>query len=503
MRPSILLALLPLAAACSSTPERPSIPDASVNSAQPSTSPAVAPAAPTAGVPPVAGLHLQALVATSGDFVENLLDGDPTTGWSPAADPVDNGVLLRFEEPTRVLQAQLQLCPESSSATFQTFVNGAENTLVRINPGGPVLLPWRGGADTPALKSLFVRVLGSDGPVEVCEIALTLPPENPQAVKPPRAVSATIQASSVLEPADAYHPGYLFDGRTDFGWVEGADGLGVGESLTVQFAAPVQVTGLDLWNGYQRSADHFAKNARLATLELAVDGGTPQTIPVADVSGMQQLSLPTPVTGQRFVLTVAAATPGSKYQDLVISELRLRDVAGPFTLDTPDLAEREQALMDHIQGTDLDRIVDRVWRGLCNEGVRLSLRSNHSFVSYRQLDDPMEDDVREIFDGAWVVKALGEPNSIQLFGRAHRAETTWVPYGDVQVQTTERIAGGTSTLWLHGPAHQARSAQLMGDRTFADEHSYCQPDGAAWLAKDPGDVLFINGTSLAGVYIPF
>lgn len=503
MRCTPLVPIFALFLGCSSTPDPAPAPSSQASIPQPPRGEGSPEVRAAAQVPPVSGVHLQALVATSGDGVERVLDGDPTTGWSPAADPLDNGILLRFEEPTRVLQAKLQLCPESSAATFQTFVNGAENTLVRINPGGPVMLPWQGGVEAPALKSLFVRVLDSDGPVEVCEVSLALPPESQQAVKPPRAVSATIQASSVLEPADAYHPGYLFDGRTDFGWVEGAAGLGVGESLSIHFAAPVQITGLDIWNGYQRSADHFTKNGRLATLELTVDGGAPQPIPVADVSGMQQLSLPAPVSGQHFMLTVAAAVPGSKYEDLVISELRLRDVAGPFTLHTPDLVEREHALMQSIRGNDLDRIVDRTWRGLCDEGVRLTLRSNHSFVSYKQLEDPMQDDVKEVFDGAWVVKKLGDPSSIQLFGRAHRAETTWVPYGDVQVQTTERIAGGTSKLWLHDPSAPAPGAKLLGDRNFAAEHSYCKDLGTGWLNQDMGDMLLIQGSSLAGVFVPF
>jgi hypothetical protein len=496
MRTIQLATLLTLLSACGSAPEQapPSVP-----------APAelqVASRVPVATVPPVTGLHLQALVASSGEGVARVLDGDPTTGWSPAHDPMDEGILLRFEEPTRVMQAQLQLCPESSAATFQSFVNGNENTLVRVNPGGPVLIPWRGMADSPAIKSLYLRVLNSDGPVDLCEVYLTLPPEQAQQVRPPRTVPATLKASSTLEPCDAYHAGYLLDGRTDFGWVEGAEGLGVGEQLTIGFEAPLTITGLDIWNGYQRSEQHYSANARLARLELSVDGGAPLSLAVADTQGPQRLDLPAPVTGKDFVLTVADAVAGSKYQDLVISELRLRDASGPFSLRTEDLAQREHDLLEQIQGHDLDRIVDRTWRGLCNEGVRLTLRSNHSFVRYAQLDEDPDEALREVFDGAWVVQELGAPDSIRTFGRKHRTQTTWVPYGDDQVQSTVRIAGGKSELWLHDAANPSPAAALLEDQAFAAEHATCMDPGSAWLEQDMGDLLFIQGATLAGIYRP-
>jgi hypothetical protein len=495
MRRRETLTALALLAACSPAPQDQAI------SATPSATPSAA--APVVEVPPVSGLHLQALVATSGEGVELLLDGDPTTGWSPAHDAVDEGILLRFEEPTRVMQAKVQLCPESSPVTFESFVNGAQNTLVRVNPGGPVLIPWRGGADTPAIKSLFLRVVNSDGAMDVCEISMQLPPEQGLQVRAPRTIPATVQASSVLEPAAAYHPGYLFDGRTDFGWVEGAEGLGVGETLSIAFEGPVQISGLDLWNGYQRSQDHFSKNARLAAVELRIDGGEPQLLRVADTQGAQQLALAAPAEGQRLELRVAEVVAGSRYEDLVISELRLRDAQGPLGLRTQDLDHQEQALRARIQGHELDRIVDRTWRGLCNEQTRLTLRSNHSFVSYGQEDQGPDDSVSEVFDGAWVDGELGPPASIQTFGRRHRTETTWQPYGDDQVQSSVRISGGKSRLWIHDFTQPKPAIDLLADPSFRAEQASCMDTGTAWLEQDMGDLLVIDGSTMAGLYVPF
>ena len=105
-----------------------------------------------------------------------------------------------------------------------------------------------------------LREAGASAPAEAClsEIRL-LSNGKPLALQPPRGVSGRIQASSVLEPADSYHPGLLFDGRLDYGWAEGTAGTGAGESLTLTLDEPIEAVGLLLWNGYQRSTDHFRR----------------------------------------------------------------------------------------------------------------------------------------------------------------------------------------------------------------------------------------------------
>ncbi len=494
MSKPLLITLLPLLGACFSSSD-----DAPTTPASGAAAPA-ATDAPTGGAPPITGLHLQSLVASSGDGVEAVLDGRPATGWSPEGDPMDEGILLRFEEPTRVLQANIQLCADSAAATFQTYINGNENTRVRVNPGGPVLIPWREQLDSPALKSLYVRVLFPDGPVEICEIGLALPPEIGKQVRPPRTVPATIAASSVLEPADAYHPAYLYDGRTDFGWVEGVDGLGQGESVTITFEAPTTITGFDLWNGYQRSEDHFRKNARASALSLSVDGAESIPLTVSDTQGPQFLALPAPVTGERFELSITGTIEGSKYADLVLSELRPHDELGPLALSIPDLDQRQKALVGSLQAGGLALIVDKTWQSVCDD-TRFTLRSNHSFVVYATTAEDPDNETHEVFDGAWVVRnQSGNVGEIQLFGRRHRTETSWVPYGSAEVASSVRIAGGKSKLWLHDISFNAESIEALNEPAFRSAHAWCQPEGVAWADASEDPLLFVTGSSLAGIF---
>ncbi|WP_224363008.1 NADase-type glycan-binding domain-containing protein [Hyalangium versicolor] len=421
---------------------------------------------------------LEALTPTSGTGAEQVLDGNPTAGWRPDGDPSNEGLLLRLEEPTAFGSVGVRGCAGSPSAQVEVSVDGQ-----------PIGSPQAVTADKETVfsfselahRSLFVKLV-APAPAQACigEIQVSKGGKA-LALKPPRSVPGRIQASSVLTPADAYHPGFLFDGRTDFGWVEGAKGTGAGESITLTLDSPLELKGLELWNGYQRSMDHFKKNARVAQLSLSVDGGAPIVLKVGDKSGPQVISLPAPVKGKTFKLTVDKAIAGSKYPDLVLSELRLVDAQGTLTVRTPDMEERRKVFQGELANTSLAKVVDQSWYNRCAEQsglvVRtLKLRSNHTFVFYDNTQgegDPDKgvDESKEVLDGAWVVKKSAKPwTAIELYGRRHviRTTTGWVPYGDVEEKSTEstRIGGGTLEIArvadLDEKAFQQLAAEWLG-----------------------------------------
>ncbi|MCB9761708.1 MAG: hypothetical protein H6739_17825 [Alphaproteobacteria bacterium] len=390
------------------------------------------------------GVPLQALVPTSGADAAKALDGDPTTGWRPAGDGADEGLLLRFEEPVTLEEVTLRACPDASSARWTLYLNGAEAvTEAEFNAKAPISWSEPGGR---AVRSLFARVnSGEKACLAEVEVAT---PDGPLDLAPPRAVTGRVSASSTLEPADAYHPAYLFDSRTDFGWVEGADGLGIGESLTLTLDAPVTIGWIELWNGYQRSPDHFAKNGRAKRISVTADGGNPVELVVADTQGPQKLELPAPLQGKVWTITILEATPGTKYPDLVLSELRLWDRQGPLTVTTPHAAERRKALLAQVKGSSLEAALDGAYATPCGDWemvATLKLRSDHSFVWYQT--EETDGTLTEVFDGAWVVDEAGSPSStVKLYGRRHRTTEDWNPYGDSGKKETVRIGGGTLTV---------------------------------------------------------
>lgn len=384
-----------------------------------------------------APVMLQAVVPTSGAGATTLLDGKADTTWSPEGDAEGEGVLFRFEGEVKLTQIAVQPCAKGS-VSVRPFINGTERAAVTFGPGKATPVAT---FSLSAVRSVFLRLDQGSCLADVVFKAgdATVP------VSAPRTLDVAVQASSVLAPADAYHPGYLFDGRPDFGWVEGAKGPGVGESMTLTFPAPVTLTALEVWNGYQRSDDHFKKNARAKKLELTVDGAPPIELTLRDAQGSQKLALPKAATTSSLKLTIKDVYRGSKYEDLVLSELRVWDDQGPRALATTELAQRAAALKAEVAKTPLAALLDQNFRSVCQRDdyeLEAKFRSNHSFVVYRSADEDAGH-VKEVLDGTFIVKP---GKGLELFGRSHRNETSFDPYGSAGGRETTSITGGALTV---------------------------------------------------------
>lgn len=156
--------------------------------------------------------------------------------------------------------------------------------------------------------------------------------------------------------ACTYGPTRLLDGDPATAWCEGAKGPGVGEVVVV----PLPGSGpLEIRDGYGKSPELFAQNARVRRVEVALLGSgweapaqytvvaaTPvlgrREVELKDVDGWQELPLPewsaptgwapslpagwtVPPQTPRFVaMRILSVYPGTKYEDTCVSEIRRR-----------------------------------------------------------------------------------------------------------------------------------------------------------------------------------
>ena len=76
---------------------------------------------------------------------------------------------------------------------------------------------------------------------------------------------ATASATSQLAHKDPrrYAPANAFDGDASTAWVEGVNGLGKGEALTLRFDKPTAIEGVLIVAGYARSGKTISRGARL------------------------------------------------------------------------------------------------------------------------------------------------------------------------------------------------------------------------------------------------
>lgn len=153
-----------------------------------------------------------------------------------------------------------------------------------------------------------------------------------------RLVAAPAEASSALfrgwnDPKGDHHPLFATDGDKKTGWVEGAEGDGVGEWIrfhVTPVAQPGAVT-LDVRNGCQRSAKDYKRYARVAAATvIALPDGIPTPIILEDKKGWQSFELPAGARVTAVELRIDAVHPGNGDEHTCLGDVR---IAVPTTVD--------------------------------------------------------------------------------------------------------------------------------------------------------------------------
>lgn len=129
------------------------------------------------------------------------------------------------------------------------------------------------------------------------------------------------EASSVREPmGDNYYSATNVLKRnmdtTDAAWVEGADGDGIGESISFDYwlGAPFNLKYFCMNNGYIKSDRTFQENGRIKQMEMAVNGEVIGTLTLEDSKETQFFMLPqaVPITTNDVIkLTIMSVYSGT------------------------------------------------------------------------------------------------------------------------------------------------------------------------------------------------
>lgn len=234
----------------------------------------------------------------------------------------------------------------------------------------------------------------------------------------PAVVSASVTATSILEPAVAYQPANLFDSRYDYAWsTNGKVTSGKGESVEIKFSQTQNLTGMIVWNGYQRSEEHFKTNGRVAKMSISSGQGS-ETLALSDKMGGQTVTFSTPLKEVSSVkLTIEDITPGTKYPDVLLSELRF-------------INDQNQIVVPQVRGMLPDAnpltepFVDRSFSSVaCDSSVgamnfqrSFRLRHDGSFVIYgKSSDEEGSKQIDQVLEGNWELRDGG----IRIFGKRY------------------------------------------------------------------------------------
>lgn len=367
--------------------------------------------------------------------VYNLFDNDTATLWqtAPGTGP-EEGIMIYFKTPVVINGLEFKNFSKDTTHTYsyKTYVNGSQKEL-KYN--------------TYNVRSLFIKFYGHkttnyqiqdkgnsyhiSSPKKQKEVSIGeirfLKGSQPYTIQLPTQVTAAISASSTLIPQSAYSVYNLFDARKEFTWCEGVTGDGLGEKLTFNLPTEQTVTGLRLWNGYQRSLKHFKANGRAKQVKVS-DGTHSELITLKDSYGVQEVRFQTPFRTTPLTLEIVAVYKGEKYADLCISELSFLNGKTIIKVDnaehvTHKRAQNEIKYANTLLGTLLNKVITKNHEADgeddFDEDVTLILRSDNTFVYYSNYGDAGSGDTKNIVaDGNWfLISQSAETQTIKLFGQ--------------------------------------------------------------------------------------
>lgn len=379
-----------------------------------------------------------------------LLDPACNGAWSPASldSGVDEGIYIQFQKP--LAAGSVEICfgagADASNTRITAYLNGKttgkKGAYVAFDPGSAancVVLRYRdaSGLDE-SIKSLFLKLEKSYSEAKVPQITKirfyrSAEPTASQliALAVPQPIPSSVSATSILEPASAYHPAMLFDSKYDMAWSsDGKKNNGVNESFSIAFAKPLDLKGMIVWNGYQRSDTHFKANGRVAELELRAGSQAPQLLKLKDAMGPQEVAFsPTLKQASQLAFILKNIYPGAQYKDVLISEIRFVDAQG--NLVAPAVALPKVAAPAAFGGL-LDRSYSSFLHqprkepedsGMKCDNERIRLRSNGTFVIYKDFEFNRKDRPERpqnmeanVLEGNWEPKG----DKLRLFGRQYQ-----------------------------------------------------------------------------------
>ena len=428
--------------------------------------------------------------------VKNVMDGNDSTYWQASGDCKDEGILIQFLEPTKLKSLKIL---SDDAKDLMIYINGLY--YGSFKPNQTVLI------DTSEATALYIKIQ-SEKPVKIKELKINeSSKDGTETVKPLSFIKGTISASSILDPKVSYAPEQLFDGKLDFGWSEGSSGNGENETLTMDFPKEILMDSLNIANGYQRSKEHFTANTRAKEIELTANGKILGSFILEDRMGFQKVDFKSEVKVKQLKMTVKTVYKGTKYTDLVLSEMKFSSKGKLIDMETDFMNQCIVNNTKALKSTIMEGILGKYLRFFYHSNqskdriqtdISMKLRANGSFVvwySTIDMQDNKEINNEKVMEGNWVlIKAAKDKAEVKIFGKMH---TTSIknnysdPYSNPEYVDNIKIFSDNLTI-KPAAASDFKEESLM----VQDMISYIQ-------GNEENPPYFISGKTIFGVFPAF
>ena len=133
---------------------------------------------------------------------------------------------------------------------------------------------------------------------------------------------ASVAASSTLQSSRFnYSPSVLTDGDPTTAWNEGADGDGIGETVTFTLKQKSKVTSTSIYNGYDKSYSIYYRNNRVKSCYFIFDDGKEFRTLNDYYNRQQKLTFYKVHKTKKITIKIVSVYRGSSYHDTCLSEV--------------------------------------------------------------------------------------------------------------------------------------------------------------------------------------
>lgn len=218
------------------------------------------------------------------------MDGLPEAGGINRGTPSDTGYELVYPRSSveRLLSSVFGRVPDYEFHSRSTWYEG-DSLMQSRGDGAPVydmrFLKSQISGQTVTVTGELMQYSNAGTDTEgVYRVKLAWDPDSLfsyhvvsiQRAEDPSGAFTSADASSMYVATDAntYFPSNVLDGNPATAWVEGVDGLGIGESITIYADSPQKVHGIRILEGYTKNPDIYDGNAVPWKFRLEFSDGT-------------------------------------------------------------------------------------------------------------------------------------------------------------------------------------------------------------------------------------
>ena len=294
--------------------------------------------------------------------------------------------------------------------------------------------------------------------------------------------SPDAQATSYLQTnwnrfTENYHPTYVLDDNPNTAWVEGVDGLGEGQVLTLPLSRVRQAdeVRVRIRNGYQKSPALLLANAAPDLVRIRLmdrQGAVAGEVEVNLAKAMDWQDILISVGGREFErlqLEVLSVHEGSRYRDTCISDVRV-DVhgSGPYSsaMESKRLETAKTWIAERVQAA----------------AYFASQPADYLFVSnaFHTVETQQHiDTVTPLLQAARV--DLAALTSSSVWYRSSRTRpAVWLPEGGDDLSAIVGALTTTERAWFEADEPIASHVHEVGDGDNEDDEWWVYNDRISW-----------------------